>query len=83
MGCDGMYRVVLVDDENIIVEGLRRVVKWAEYNCEVVGAPTTHKPVPTSFADCIRISFLRTSKCRIGAALRCLPALGANFPICR
>ena len=32
-----MYRVVLIDDENIIVEGLRRVVKWAEYGCEVVG----------------------------------------------
>ena len=32
-----MYRVVLIDDENIIVEGLRRVVKWADYNCEVVG----------------------------------------------
>lgn len=31
-----MYRVVLIDDENIIVEGLRRVVKWAEYGCEVV-----------------------------------------------
>ena len=32
-----MYRVVLIDDENIIVEGLRRVVKWSDYNCEVVG----------------------------------------------
>ena len=32
-----MYRVVLIDDEAIIVEGLRRVVKWAEYDCEVVG----------------------------------------------
>lgn len=32
-----MYRVVLIDDENIIVEGLRRVVKWADYNCQVVG----------------------------------------------
>ena len=32
-----MYRVVLIDDERIIVEGLRRVVKWAEYHCEVVG----------------------------------------------
>ena len=31
-----MYRVVLIDDEKIIVEGLRRVVKWAEYNCQVV-----------------------------------------------
>lgn len=32
-----MYRVVLIDDEQIIVEGLRRVVKWNEYNCQVVG----------------------------------------------
>lgn len=32
-----MYRVVLVDDETIILEGLRRVVKWADYRCEVVG----------------------------------------------
>lgn len=32
-----MYRVVLIDDESIIVEGLRRVVKWADYDCEVVG----------------------------------------------
>lgn len=32
-----MYRVVLIDDENIIVEGLRRVVKWKDYDCQVVG----------------------------------------------
>lgn len=32
-----MYRVILIDDENIIVEGLRRVVHWADYNCQVVG----------------------------------------------
>lgn len=32
-----MYRVVLIDDENIIVEGLRRVVDWEKHNCSVVG----------------------------------------------
>ena len=32
-----MYRVLLIDDESIIVEGLRRVIKWADYGCEVVG----------------------------------------------
>lgn len=32
-----MYRVVLIDDEAIIVEGLRRVIKWADYGCEVAG----------------------------------------------
>lgn len=33
-----MYRVVLIDDESRIVEGLRRVVRWEDYNCEVAGA---------------------------------------------
>lgn len=32
-----MYRVVLIDDEQIIVKGLRKVVKWADYGCSVVG----------------------------------------------
>ncbi len=32
-----MYRVVLIDDEPVIVEGLRRVVRWEDYDCEVVG----------------------------------------------
>lgn len=32
-----MYRVVLIDDEAIIVEGLRRVVDWKKFGCEVVG----------------------------------------------
>ena len=32
-----MYSVILVDDEARIVEGLRKVVKWADYGCQVVG----------------------------------------------
>lgn len=32
-----MYRVVLVDDERLILEGLSRVVKWQELGCEVIG----------------------------------------------
>jgi len=32
-----MYRVVLIDDESRIVEGLRKVVRWADYRCEVAG----------------------------------------------
>lgn len=30
-----MYRVVLIDDEAIIVEGLKRVVDWAGFGCEI------------------------------------------------
>lgn len=32
-----MYRVVLVDDERLILEGLSRVVPWADYQCQVAG----------------------------------------------
>ena len=32
-----MYRVVLVDDERIILEGLSRVVPWGKLGCEVCG----------------------------------------------
>lgn len=30
-----MYKVILVDDEDIIVEGLKKVVNWKKYGCEV------------------------------------------------
>ena len=33
-----MYKVLIVDDEDIIVDGLTRVIQWADYGCEVVGA---------------------------------------------
>ena len=32
-----MYRVVLVDDERIILDGLTRAVPWSQMNCEVAG----------------------------------------------
>lgn len=31
-----MYRVVLIDDERLIVEGLCKVVRWEAYHCQVV-----------------------------------------------
>ena len=32
-----MYKVIIVDDEHIIVEGLSKGIDWAKYDCEVVG----------------------------------------------
>ncbi|MEG0614762.1 MAG: response regulator [Oscillospiraceae bacterium] len=31
-----MFKVVIIDDEDIIVEGLQKAVDWEKYNCEVV-----------------------------------------------
>ena len=50
LGGIAVYRVVLIDDERIIVEGLRKVVKWADYGCQVVG---TANDAPSG-ADLIR-----------------------------
>ena len=35
---DKGYKVVLVDDESLIVEGLRKVVDWAGHHCQVAAA---------------------------------------------
>ena len=32
-----MYKVVLVDDEELIIEGMKRLVNWKELGCEIVG----------------------------------------------
>lgn len=32
-----MYKVVLIDDEQLIIEGLTKAFPWEEYNCEIVG----------------------------------------------
>lgn len=33
-----MYRVVLIDDEAIIVEGLKKAVNWSGFDCEVIAS---------------------------------------------
>lgn len=33
-----MYKVVIIDDEPVIVEGLTRSINWAEWDCVVVGS---------------------------------------------
>ena len=45
-----MYRVLIIVDEQIIVEGLRRVVDWAAYGCQVVADASDAR----SGAQCIR-----------------------------
>lgn len=38
-----MYKVIIIDDEDIIVEGLKKVVNWAKYDCGVVAAASDAK----------------------------------------
>ena len=32
-----MYKVVLVDDEELIIEGMKRLINWKELGCEIAG----------------------------------------------
>ena len=38
-----MYKVVIVDDEPLIAEGLKKIVDWDGYNCVVVGVASSGK----------------------------------------
>ena len=38
-----MYQVFLVDDEALIVEGLKKVIDWEKYGCTVCGTATDGK----------------------------------------
>lgn len=38
-----MFKVIIIDDEEIIVEGLQKVVEWNKFNCEVVGTANDAK----------------------------------------
>lgn len=38
-----MYKVIIVDDEPIIVEGMTKALDWSKYNCRVVGCALSGK----------------------------------------
>lgn len=38
-----MRKVIIVDDEPLIVEGLRKIVEWEKYDCVVVGTAASAK----------------------------------------
>ena len=39
-----MYRVILIDDEPLILAGIASLICWEEYDCSIVGKATNgHK----------------------------------------
>ncbi len=75
-----MYRVVLIDDEGIILEGLRRVVKWADYNCQVVGT-ASNAEAGTALIRQVKPHILFTDIRMPGAdGLTMLAGLRSEFP---
>ena len=58
-----MYKVVVVDDEPIIVEGMTRTIDWEKWNCEVVSAAYSGQEGKDAVRKYSRISCLLTFPC--------------------
>ncbi len=72
--------VVLIDDESVIVEGLRKVVKWDKYNCEVVGTASDARSGAKLIRE-VRPDILFTDICMPGQnGLTMLAGLRSEFP---
>lgn len=74
------YKVVIIDDEQIIVEGLKKVVKWADFNCEVVGTASNSLKGAALIRE-IQPDILITDICMPGQdGLTMLAGLRSEFP---
>ena len=75
-----MYRVVLVDDEALILRGLSTVISWAEMGCEVVGTATNGQ-AGLELIRKLKPDILFTDIRRPNMdGLTMLAALGSEFP---
>lgn len=74
------YRVVIIDDEMIIREGLQKVVKWSDFNCEVTGTAADARSGAALIRE-VRPDILITDICMPGqSGLVMLAGLRSEFP---
>lgn len=80
MNDSNKLRVVIIDDESVIVEGLRKVVKWEKYNCEVAGTASDARSGAQLIRK-VRPDILITDICMPGQnGLAMLAGLHSEFP---
>lgn len=73
-------KVVIIDDEQIIVEGLRKVVRWADFNCEVAGTANNARSGAALIRE-LKPDILITDICMPGQdGLTMLAGLRSEFP---
>ena len=74
------YRVVIIDDEKIIREGLQKVIKWEDFRCEVAGTASDARS-GTALIREVRPDILITDICMPGQnGLVMLAGLRSEFP---
>lgn len=51
-----MYKVAIIDDEPLIVEGLSKTMAWEKWNCQVAGTAGDGKAEMVGFQDLAHFS---------------------------
>ncbi|MDY4785349.1 response regulator [Pygmaiobacter massiliensis] len=75
-----MYKVMIVDDEDIIVNGLSRAMPWAQYHCEVIATASDGISAQAKIRE-LHPDILFTDICMPGAdGLAMLAAVRSEFP---
>ena len=77
-----MYKVMIVDDEDIIVSGLVKVMPWAKYGCEVAATASDGLAAQAVLRE-KRPDILFTDICRARTGLRCWRLYAASSRTCR
>ncbi|MDD3335243.1 MAG: response regulator [Eubacteriales bacterium] len=75
-----MYGVVLVDDEQIILQGLQRVFPWGDYGLEVKGTASDGKEGLQLIRQCKPDMLLTDIRMPNMDGLSMIAALGSEFP---
>ena len=75
-----MYKVILIDDEPIILEGLTRTIPWGQYNCEVVGTARDGKEGISLIRECHPDMMVTDISMGNMDGLRLIAGVKAEFP---
>ena len=51
-----MYQVLLVDDEPLILSGIKFMLDWNKNNCQIAGTARNGQQAMEKYAPCTRIS---------------------------
>ena len=58
-----MYKVMLVDDDPIVMVQMKKIIDWEELNCEIISEAANGKEAIDKIKNFLPILFLRISAC--------------------
>lgn len=75
-----MYKVLIIDDEDIIVEGLTHIIPWEKHGCVVVGSASDIESGAEKIRECVPDILFTDIRLPDGNGLTMLAGLKSEFP---